>query len=308
MRQLLAVALILAALTTTQAELNVEFNPTLLISAAASQDLHSDASTGEITLEKVEAGFELVVAEKLTGFVLVEHDEGNIALCEAFASYAFNDLLTLTAGQLANNCGDFTSEAIYDPLIIDYAETKEPAVQLDVTGKMLYGGLTVYNGMITENFSAFVPMLGININDVVDLKASARVELGKKNWVDYSLVAGVFPIEKLALRGELYLETMGKPEAEDDEGNISYAGKVFGYYGEADFYPSDKWTIFGRYDQIIDDIDADKKSGTQLIQAGAGYSIIDPLRFALSFGMHNSEIEDKSDWTPAISAEARFEL
>lgn len=299
MKQIFAVTLILVALTTTHAELNVEFNPTLLISAAASQDLKKDASTGELTLEKVEAGFELAIEEKLTGFVLLEHDEGNIALCEAFASYAFNDVFTLTAGQLANNCGDFSSEAIYDPLIIDYAETKEPAVQLDVTGEMLYGGFTVYNGMITENFSAFVPMIGININDKVDLKASMRCELGTKNWIDYSFVAGIFPVEKLALRGELYLESEAKPDA---------AGKVFGYYGEADFYPTEKWTVFGRYDQIIDDIDADKKSGTQLIQAGAGYSIIEPLRFALSCGLHNSRIEESNDWTPAISAEARFEL
>ncbi len=285
----------------TECEAGVfEFTPTLLISTAASQELDSEASAGQITLEKVEAGFELAFSENATGFVLFELDEGHAVLCEAFASYAFNDVLTLTAGKMANNCGDFSSEAIYDPLILDYAETNEPAVQLDASGDMLYGGFTVYNGIITDNFSAFVPSIGINFNDKADFELSARVEIDAyTTYADYSFVAGIFPTEKLAFRGELYVES------EEKELNV---GKVLGYYGEADIYPTDKWTVFGRYDHVINDIDAEKKSGTMLIQAGGGYNLIDPLRVALSFGLANSIEEEKNDWTPSLAAEIRFEL
>ncbi len=277
-----------------------EITPALLISTALSQELDKDADAGQITLEKVEAGFEVLFGDETSGFVLFELDEGNIVLCEAFVSYAFNDMLRLTAGQLANNCGDFTSEAIYDPMILDYAETNQPAVQLDISGEKLYGGVTVYNGIITDDFSACVPSVGININDIVDFELSARIEFDKyTTYADYSFVAGIFPTEKLAFRGELYAET------EEKEENV---GKVLGYYGEADIYPSEKWTIFGRYDHVINDIDNAKKSGHMKIQAGGGFNITDPLRVALSAGVDNIIENEKSDWTPSLAAELRFEL
>lgn len=282
-----------------QAETTFEFTPSLLIETGVNQSLKKDAETGSLFVEKMEAGMEMAWGEKLTGAVIVEHDEGNIALSEVLVTYGFNDIFSLSAGQLVNNFGDYGSEALTDPLIIDYGETKEPAVMLDITGSTFYGAVALYNGVLSGKLNGIVPSIGFNANDLVDLKLSGRMEsAGGDLFTDLSAVAAITP-ELFTLKGELYLETK---EKEKD------AGKVFGYYAEADIYAGEKWTIFGRWDHVIDDIDANEKSGLMQIQAGAGFTPLEPLRLGAALGFDNNFSGSESDWTPSIAAEVKFEL
>ena len=158
-------------------EKDVEFTPNLLIEAGGSQELQSDAKAGALYIDKMEAGFELTFKERLLAHTGVEvGDNDAIGLNEAFMTYIFNEIISLSGGKLVNNFGDFSSEAISDPLIQEFAETKLPAIQLDATGEVIYGGLTIFQGESSNNFKAFVPSLGLNINNVFGIKFSSRIE------------------------------------------------------------------------------------------------------------------------------------
>jgi len=278
----------------------VEFTPTLLVETRVSQALQDTSPAGIFEIDAAEAGFELVYDEKLVGTIVVEYDGANAGIAEALTSYQVTDLFSVTAGHFANNFGGLETEAMSDPLLIDNVETNVPGIQFDFTGSKLYGGVAVYQGILNENLKSFVPAIGVNINDIVDLKVSSRIEAVNDDIItDLSAAITVAPIDALTLRGEIYGELN---EKEED------AGKIFGYYGEIDFYLSDKWTILSRVDQIISDIDAEKKGGQFMVQGGASYSVIDPLSIAIAVGANGERVADEDEWSPFVAAELQFEL
>jgi len=76
--------------------------------------------------------------------------------------------------------------------------------------------------------------------------------------------------------------------------------------GEVDFYPAEKWTIFGRYDHTNEQI---SESATMTVQIGTGFHIAEQLRAALSVDMNGAKVKDvETKWIPSLSAELRFEL
>jgi len=284
------------------AETNYEFTPQLLLEAGANQRVDTTI-VGNLFVEKMEAGFELGIGEKLTALTNVEYnaeDEG-IELNEAKAIYQFTDIFSLSAGKLVNNFGSFESEALTDPLIKEFAETKSASVQFDFVGEKLYGGVTAYNGIMNNNFGSFVPAIGFALEEKLDFKISARTELfPNESFTDLSANIRISPIEKFAVLGELYIELNEKPI------DSVTTSKLIGSMGELDFYPTEKWTIFGRFDHL-----KEQKSEftTMMVQAGAGFNIVEQLRAGLSFDMNGAKEKDVAiEWIPAISAELKFEL
>jgi len=182
------------------AQQNYECTPQLLIETGANQRLDSSV-VGTLAVEKMEAGFELGIGEKLTALTNLELcDDNTIVLNEAKVNYAFTDHFTLSAGRLVTNFGRFTSDAITDPRFKNYCETKQYAVQADVTGDHFYGGLSVYNGIITNNFASLVPALGFALDEKLDIKVALRTELlEKKTFTDFSGSVVFSPTAKLRL-------------------------------------------------------------------------------------------------------------
>ncbi len=278
----------------------VEFTPSILVETRISQELQDNPPAGAIELDAAEVGVELVYDEKLVGAIVVEYADETAGIAEARTFFQATDVFSVTAGLFVNNFGGLETASLFDPLLIDHVETNVPGLQLDFTGSSLYGGVAIYQGLQNGNLKSFVPAIGVNINDVVDLKVSSRIEaVGSDVITDLSTVLTIAAGDALTLRGEMYSELN---EKEED------AGKMFGFYGEIDFALTEKLTILGRVDQIVTDIDADKKSGQLMVHGGASYSVVEPLRVAVAVGANNEKVLDEDDWSPFIAAELQFEL
>ncbi len=301
---MIKLALLITSLATvTFAENNFDFTPSLLVKVGASQILKDGAGAGSVYVDVVEAGFELVYKEKLAGTFVLEYDESAAAFAEAFLDYQFTDHFSLTGGQFVNGFGTLETEALSTPLILDIVETNVPGFQANFLGEKLYGGLAVYQGM-NDNFKAIVPSFGVNINDVVDFKVASRIDAtGDDVYTDISTSIGIFPTDVITVRGELYVETAAKPVEDSEE-----KAKGLGYYAEVDFFVGENWTLLSRFDQVILDTEADKKSGETMIHGGVGYNILEPLRVGLAVGANNAFVADEDDWTPFVAAELKLEL
>lgn len=294
------------------AEKDFKFTPALLIEAEISQGFTKDESKklpkAEIGLGKVEAGFEIEY-EKVTGIVNFEYDsedEGRILLNEAVSTVSATDKFSISAGLFVNSFGMLTSEALSDPLILDNVETKAPGLQLDLEGKKFFGSLTLYQGVYNENFQSFVPALGLQLNERFTAKISSRIEvLEDTSYVDLSAAVAVQPIELLKFQAELYSELFSKNITNDEESSNS---KALGYYAEIALYPKEVISIVGRFDQRINDLDADTKSGLMAIELSGGYQFFDPFCVHAGLTFMNDYLGSTDNWNSLLTLQAAFEL
>ncbi len=285
---------------------DLEFCHQLLIETEFSQDLNSDLKAGSSALAKMEAGFELSYKEKLTSAVNfeadVESENVNIQLNEAFLNYSLNDIISLTFGQFVNNFGVLESEALSDPLIKDDVETKVPGFQIDLGTDQFFGGLSIYQGLISGNFKAIVAAIGINFDDKFTAKLSSRIEEADDIQADLSFGFGLIPIDMFAFNAELYTELIEK-KGEDEN------SKKLGYYVDAGIFPTEKLSLALQFNQFFQNISEDGSEGDlMLFDFSVGYVIFDPFSLTLAFTAEGENIADTYEWSPALTLNAAVEF
>lgn len=303
------IAILLATFTMTTVFSNehLNFTPQLLIESEFSQDINEDLKAGSSALAKMEAGFELVFKEKLAAVTSVEADVEseniNVQLNEAFIDYSPKDIVNFSIGQFVNSFGILESEALSDPLIKDYVETKAPGCQMNLGNDKLFGSLSIYQGMITENFKTFVPAFGINLNDKFVSKLSARIEIDHdKTYSDLSFGMGIFPIELIAFQSELYVELV-KKELDEEE------SKILGYYADLAFFPLEKLSLAVQCNHLICNIsDHHSERDMLLFDASIGYSIFDPFSLTLAFTAEGENVSNEYEWSSAVTLNATVEF
>lgn len=288
------------------AEDKLEFTPQLLIEAEFGQELNSGLKAGSSALAKMEAGFELCFKEKLTALTNVEADveseNVNIQLNEAFLNFAPKDFVNFTFGQFVNAFGILESDALSDPLIKDDVETKVPGFQVDLGNDNLYGSLTIYQGLVTDNFKAFVPAFRINLDDKFTAKISARIEMAEEIYSDLSFGFGIMPADIFAFHAELYTELVEKVFEEE-------ATKKLGYFADVALFPVEKLSLAVQFNQLILNT---KKLVTEgdllLIDVSVGYAVFDPFTITLAFTAEGENITNSYEWTPALTLNAAVEF
>jgi hypothetical protein len=274
----------------------------LLIEAEVGQELKSESKAGTIAIGKMEAGFELSKGS-LSAVINLEADVDSksysIQVNEAFISYGFTDIVSADAGQFVNAFGILGSEALSDPLIKDIVETKVPAVQLNIGNETVYGAVAVYNGLITDNFKAFVPAFGVNFSDKFSSRLSSRIEIDQDSvYADLSFGFKVTPVDLFSFDTELYSELTRKN-----------GSKIFGYYAEVVLVPTEKLLFALKFDQLINDVDKSKRDGDLLlIDISGGYTIVDPLTTTLSLQFNGTNGNSKYEWSPMLLFNICFEI
>lgn len=286
---------------------DLEFNPQLLIETEFSQDLNSDLKAGSSALAKMEAGFELCYKEKLTSAVNIEADVEseivNVQLNEAFLNFTPKSMVSITFGQFVNNFGILESEALSDPLIKGDVETKVPGFQISLGSDKLFGALCLYQGMITENFKAFVPSFGVNLNDKFSAKLSARIEVDSDNtYSDLSFGFAFMPIDFIAFHSELYTELTEKVIEEENF-------KKLGYFIDFALFPTEKLSFALKFDQLLMNTSDHLEEGDLLLlDFSIGYSIFDPFSITLSFSSEAENIDSSYEWSQALTLNAAVEF
>lgn len=309
MKKLLA---LLFASCTVFAEKNFEFNPALLVEAEVVQMFNKDDSgsvpKGAFGLGKVEAGFEIAY-EKVSGTINYEFDaddEDRILLNEAFAAVSPNEILTISAGQFVNGFGLIESAALSDPLIFDDIETKAPGLQFAIEGDALFGSVATYQGSNNNDFRTFVPAIGLSLNDKFLAKISSRIEImNDTSYFDMNAAIQVTPIDLLMFQAELYSEAKSKDISEDD---TPVSQKALGYYAEIAVTPKEELTIVGRFDQRINDLDANTQSGAMAIEIAGGYQFFEPFCVHMGLTFVNNYEGDTDNWESGLTIQAAFEL
>lgn len=288
------------------AEERFDFTPQLTIETEFGQDLNSDLKAGSSALAKMEAGFKLCFKEKLIAATNIEADveseNVNIQLNEAFLKFAPKDIANFSFGQFVNSFGVLESEALSDPLIKDDVETKVPGFQVDLGNEKFYGAISIYQGLMTNNFKACVPALGMNLNNKFTAKLSARIEMAEDTYSDLSFGFGIMPAEIFAFHAELYTELIEKV-FED------VSTKKLGYFADAAIFPVEKLLLALQFNQLIlNTKENDKEGDILLIDVSVRYTVFNPFTLTLAFTTEGENISDNYEWTPALTINATVEF
>ena len=286
--------LIISVLTILMAEdvNSFEFNPSLLIQTDISQQLKSDGETGDISLYTVEPGFGVSYNKNLFAYALLGINFDDISqpsafLREAYGEYAINDYLSLKAGQMILDFGDGGGEAPLDPLIYGSTETVAPGVNVALNYKVLYGSISAYQGILSNNLKAMIASIGLNLDDKFNFKLSSRMEILDSTYVDLSVVTIINPIDLISIHLELYGETVAKNSA-----------KALGYYGELAFYPIERLTAYGRFGQYFSNTKVKDSEFNIQIQGGAAFNVYGPFSTSATLVLDNSSVGTTSEWIP----------
>ena len=146
----------------------VSISGAIEIEAFTAKNYDSD-SESDIALATVELGFDVQIAEWVSGHVLLlweEDDTEEVVVDEGTITLGNTEKCPfyLTAGKLYVPFGVFESNMIQDPLTLEIGETRESAVQVGVEMSGFYGSVYVFNGDISEkNDTDKVECYGANI-------------------------------------------------------------------------------------------------------------------------------------------------
>lgn len=139
-------ALPLIMATTAQAT-DIEISGAIEVEAGFSSDFNK-VDTSDITLATVELGVDSQINDRVSGHLLLLHEEDDTPLevDEGTISLDLTKGWSLTAGQMYVPFGVYESNMISDPLTLEMGETRESAVLIGYQTNGLYASAYVFNG------------------------------------------------------------------------------------------------------------------------------------------------------------------
>lgn len=113
----------------------------------------SAENTSDIAVATVEVALAAELTEKVTGEIVLLHEEDatDFSVDTAVVGLAVNEHLSVTAGQTYVPFGVFGTYMISDPLTLELAETNATALQLDLAAGPATFSLYSFNGINAED-------------------------------------------------------------------------------------------------------------------------------------------------------------
>ncbi len=108
----------------------------------------NQVDTSDITLATVELGFDAQINDRITGHLLLLHEEDDTPLevDEGTITLEMGNGWNLTAGQMYVPFGVYESNMVSDPLTLELGETRESALLVSYEANGFYGSAYIFNG------------------------------------------------------------------------------------------------------------------------------------------------------------------
>ena len=126
---------------------DVEISGAIEVEAGFSSDF-PNGDMSDVTLATVELGIDSQINDRVTGHILLLHEEDDTALevDEGTIDIELGNGLNLVTGQMYVPFGNFESNMVSDPLTLELGETRETAILLGYEANGLYASGYIFNG------------------------------------------------------------------------------------------------------------------------------------------------------------------
>ena len=131
---------------------DIEISGAIEIEAGFSSDFN-DTDSSDITLATVELGIDAKINDRVSGHLLLLHEDDDTEPMEVDEGVISIDLTngwSLSAGRMYVPFGSYETNLISDPLTLELGETREAAALISYEADGLYGSVYAFNGDTIE--------------------------------------------------------------------------------------------------------------------------------------------------------------
>ncbi len=131
---------------------DIEIGGAIEVEAGFSSDFN-DVDTSDISLATVEIGFDAQINDRVSGHVLLLHEDDDtepMELDEGTITLDLTNGWSLSAGRMYVPFGSYETNLVSDPLTLELGETREAAVLIGYEAHGFYGSAYAFNGDTIE--------------------------------------------------------------------------------------------------------------------------------------------------------------
>lgn len=199
----------------------VEIGGAIELEAVSSKDYAGDRST-EGSLATLEIGLAAPINDTVSAEILVENDDGDIVLADAFLTFAPADTVSISAGQQGLPFGVFKTNMISDPMTKELGDTSGVSVVAEIDAGLATVSLFGFDGANEPHGKSRIESYGAAASHSLE-QGGFAVDLGV-SWINDIGESGGQP--------DLIADGLGGLNAnndEDEENDVFYSDTVAGF-------------------------------------------------------------------------------